>query len=71
VLLTAEKGSGRILGCQLLAPRAADVIHEAVLAVRCGLSVFDLAETVHVYPTISDGLRLAALDNVSRQISGT
>jgi len=70
VLLTAEKGSGRILGCQLLAPRAADVIHEAVLAVRCGLSVFDLAETVHVYPTISDGLRLAALDNVRRQESG-
>ncbi len=70
VLLTAEKGSGRILGCQLLAPRAADVIHEAALAVRCGLSVFDLAEMVHVYPTISDGLRLAAQDNVSRQESG-
>ncbi len=70
ILLTAEKGSGRILGCQILAPRAADVIHEAVLAVRCGLSVYDLAETVHVYPTISDGLRMAALDNVSRQASG-
>jgi len=70
VLLTAEKGSGRILGCQLLAPRAADVIHEAVLAVRCGLSVYDLAETVHVYPTISDGLRLAAQDNVRKQESG-
>ncbi|WP_432823367.1 dihydrolipoyl dehydrogenase family protein [Trichloromonas sp.] len=70
VLLIAEKGTGRILGCQLLAPRAADVIHEAVLAVRCGLSVYDLAETVHVYPTISDGLRLAAQDNVRRQGSG-
>lgn len=67
VLLVAEKGSGRILGCQLLAPRAADVIHEAVLAVRWGLTVFDLAETVHVYPTISDGLRLAALENVRLQ----
>jgi mercuric reductase len=70
VLLTAEKGSGRILSCQILAPRAADVIHEAVLAVRCGLSVFDLAETVHVYPTVSDGLRLAARDNVRRQECG-
>ena len=70
ILLIAEKDSGRILGCQILAPRAADVIHEAALAVRCGLSVFDLAEMVHVYPTISDGLRLAALDNVRRRESG-
>ncbi len=67
LLLVAEKGSGRVLGTQLLAPRAADVIHEATLAVRCGLSVFDLAETVHVYPTISDGLRLAAQENVRQQ----
>ena len=70
ILLIAEKDSGRILGCQILAPRAADIIHEAALAVRCGLSVFDLAEMVHVYPTISDGLRLAALDNVRRRESG-
>jgi mercuric reductase len=67
ILLTAERGSGRVLGVQLLVPRAADVIHAATLAVRFGLSVFDLAETVHVYPTISDGLRLAALENVRQQ----
>jgi mercuric reductase len=66
-LLTAERGSGRVLGVQLLAPRAADIIHEATLAVRFGLSVYDLAETVHAYPTISDGLRLAALENVQEQ----
>jgi mercuric reductase len=45
----------------MLAPRAADIIHEAVLAVRFGLTVYDLATTLHVYPTLSDGLRLAAL----------
>jgi mercuric reductase len=58
VLLNAEKGSGKILGCQLLAPRAADVIHEAALAVRCGLSVFDLAETG---ACLSDHQRRSAL----------
>ncbi len=67
ILLCAEKGSGRLLGVQLLTPRAADIIHEATLAVRFGLSVFDLAETIHAYPTISDGLRLAALENVRQQ----
>jgi mercuric reductase len=71
ILLWAEKGSGRILGVQALAPRAADIIHEAALAVRFGLSVQDLAGTVHVYPSISDGLRLAALENIHRQRSET
>jgi mercuric reductase len=62
ILLTAERSSGRILGTQLLAPRAADIIHEATLAVRLGLTVEDIGGTIHVYPTISDGLRLAALE---------
>jgi mercuric reductase len=67
VLLTAETGSGKLLGVQLLCPRAADIIHEATLAVRSGLSVVDLATMVHVYPSISDGLRLAALKNAQEQ----
>ncbi|NCO51176.1 MAG: hypothetical protein GW875_03660, partial [Deltaproteobacteria bacterium] len=67
VLLCAEKGSGKVLGVQMLAPRAADIIHEATLAIRFGLSVVDLASTVHVYPSISDGLRMAAQDNARLQ----
>ncbi|MCF6179622.1 MAG: NAD(P)/FAD-dependent oxidoreductase, partial [Geopsychrobacter sp.] len=67
VLLCAEKGTGRLLGVQMLTPRAADIIHEATLAIRFNLSVVDLATTVHVYPSISDGLRLAAQDNARLQ----
>ncbi|WP_020674565.1 dihydrolipoyl dehydrogenase family protein [Geopsychrobacter electrodiphilus] len=67
VLLCAEKGTGRVLGVQMLVPRAADIIHEATLAIRFNLSVVDLATTVHVYPSISDGLRLAAQDNARLQ----
>ncbi|MFO7982558.1 MAG: NAD(P)/FAD-dependent oxidoreductase [Desulfuromonadales bacterium] len=67
IVLCAEEGTGRVLGLQMLAPRAADIIHEATLAVRFGLTVHDLAETIHVYPTISDGLRLAARQNALLQ----
>jgi mercuric reductase len=67
ILLTAEKVSGKVLGVQMLCPRAADIIHEATLAVRFGLSVVDLSTTVHVYPSISDGLRLAARENAILQ----
>jgi mercuric reductase len=69
ILLCAEAGSGRLLGVELLAPRAADIIHEATVALRC-LTVHELAQTIHVYPTISDGLRLAALENVRQRQSG-
>ena len=62
VLLCCESPSGRVLGCQILAPRAADIIHEVTLAVRFGLTVSDLTTTVHVYPSISDGVRMAARD---------
>jgi mercuric reductase len=67
ILLCAEKGSGKVLGVQLLAPRAADIIHEATLAVRFGLTIHDLITTVHIYPSISDGLRLAARENCKLQ----
>lgn len=67
VILCAEKGTGKVLGVQMLAPRAADIIHEATLAVRFGLTVCDLETTVHVYPSISDGLRLAARKNARSQ----
>lgn len=67
ILLVVERGSGRLLGVQMLAPQAAEVIHAAALAVRFGLTVHDLAETIHVYPTISDGLRLAALESIRQQ----
>jgi mercuric reductase len=67
VLLTAEQGSGKVIGVQMLCPRAADIIQEATLAVRFGLTVADLASTVHVYPSISDGLRHAAERNAAEQ----
>lgn len=67
VLLTAEQGSGQVLGVQMLCPRAADIIHEATLAVRFGLTVVDLTTTVHVYPSISDGLRQTARENAVQQ----
>ncbi len=66
ILLAAERDSGRLVGVEILAPGAADIIHETVLAIRFGLTVQDLASTVHAYPTISDGVRLAALASLQQ-----
>ena len=49
-----------ILGVHIVAPMAADLIHEATLAVKFGLTVDDIIDTVHVFPTLSEGTKLAA-----------
>jgi mercuric reductase len=60
IKIVAEKGSGRILGVHLCLHRGADIINEAALAVRFGMTVAQLAETLHVYPSMGEGLRLCA-----------
>lgn len=52
--------NSKILGVHMVAPNAADLIHEAVLAVKFGLTVDDLIDTTHVFPTMSEGLKLVA-----------
>ena len=52
--------NSKILGVHMVAPHAADLIHEAVLAVKFGLPIDDIIDTVHVFPTLSEGIKLAA-----------
>ncbi len=61
IKLVAENGSLRLLGAQILAPEGADSIQTAVLAIKHGLTVTDLAETLFPYLTTVEGLKLAAL----------
>lgn len=61
IKLVAEEETGRLLGAHVLAAEAGEVIQEATLAIRFGLTVQDLAETFHPYLTMAEGLKLAAL----------
>jgi mercuric reductase len=61
IKLVAEAGSGRLLGAHILAPEGADSIQTAVLAIKHGLTVSDLADTLFPYLTTVEGLKLAAL----------
>lgn len=60
VKIVAEAGTGRILGVHLCLHRGADIINEAALAIRCRMTVAELADTLHVYPSMGEGLRLCA-----------
>ncbi|MEJ7013784.1 bifunctional organomercurial lyase/mercury(II) reductase MerBA [Sinorhizobium meliloti] len=61
IKLIADAGGGRLLGAHILAPEGADSIQTATLAIRQGLTVSDLAETIFPYLTTVEGLKLAAL----------
>ncbi len=60
IKLVAERKTGRLVGAHMLAPEAGDSIQTAALAIKQGLTVQDLAETVFPYLTTVEGLRLAA-----------
>lgn len=58
--LVAETGSGRLLGAQILADGAGEVVQAAALAIRRRLTVHDLADQLFPYLTMVEGLKLAA-----------
>jgi mercuric reductase len=60
IKMVIHPGNSKVLGVHMVAPNAADLIHEAVLAVKFGLTVDDIIDTVHVFPTLSEGIKLAA-----------
>jgi len=62
VQMVAEKGTGRILGCQIVGPFAVETIHEVAVAMRHDVGVRQLAETVHAHPTVSEVIRMACAD---------
>jgi len=48
-----------IVGVHMVGPRAADIIMEATLAVTFGLTVDDIIDTVHPFPTFSEAFKQA------------
>ena len=56
----ATKPLGRILGVSILGPHAGDLIAEWALAMKSGLSLRNVADTIHPYPTYGLANRRAA-----------
>ena len=60
--MIAESANSRILGVHIVGAHAADLIHEAALAMQVGATVAQMAETIHAHPTLSEGMMEAAED---------
>jgi len=52
----ADKESGKVIGFSIVSPSATDMIMEGVLAVKYGLTIEQLADSIHPHPTLTETL---------------
>ena len=52
----------KFLGVHIVGAHAADLVHEAAMAMQVGATVTQMAEMIHAHPTLSEGLMEAAED---------
>lgn len=63
--------TGRVLGTTVVAPRAGEMIQEWIIAIDNGLSLGDLLQSIHVYPTYSTAnQQLAARVRLDQLLGG-
>jgi mercuric reductase len=60
IKLVADAGGRRLLGAQILAPEAGEIIQIAVLAIRHGMTVEALGNEMFPYLVMAEGLKLCA-----------
>ena len=60
VKIVVEQGSDKILGAQIIGPRATELINEIALAMRQGDGAATLADALHAHPTFAEVLPGAA-----------
>ena len=64
--IVTDADTGEILGAQLMAPRATDMIAEIAAVMRAEGTIEELSDTIHPHPTVSEIIMEAAHD-VHRQ----
>jgi dihydrolipoamide dehydrogenase len=68
VKLVASAEDGRVLGGTVVGPSATDLIAEIGLAVQSGLTVEEVAHTMHAHPTLAEAIGEAAMDAMGQGI---
>lgn len=59
--LVASSADGRILGCDVCGPHAAEMVQEVAAVMNLDGTVETLADTIHIHPTLSEILHDAAM----------
>ena len=56
VKMISDQQTGKIIGVHIIGPHATDLVAEAALAMKLGATAKDMAETIHLHPSLSEGL---------------
>ena len=62
VKVLADPETDKILGVHIIGDRATDLIHEAAVAMKYGLTTHELAEVIHSHPTMAESIMEAMED---------
>lgn len=71
VRVVAIKESRVLIGAQIVGPDASELIAELGFAIERGATLDDVAETIHVHPTLTEAVMEAAENAVGRAIHTT
>jgi len=71
IKLLRKKGGDQLLGASILAPEGSELLMEVALAMQYKIPVHELAEMLHPYLTMGEGIKLAAqtFDKDVKQLS--
>jgi dihydrolipoamide dehydrogenase len=68
VRLVGDGETGRLVGAQMVAPEASELIAEAGLAIELGATIDEIADTIHTHPTLSEATMEAAENAMEQAI---
>lgn len=60
VKLVTNAQTGELLGANVVGEQGAEIVHELVLAARLGATATDIADPVHIHPTLPETVNSAA-----------
>ncbi|WP_066833853.1 mercury(II) reductase [Rufibacter ruber] len=61
IKLVRSTETDRFIGARIVAPEGGELISQITLAMRCGMTVEEVATTLYPYLTLSEGIKLAAI----------
>ena len=60
IRMVIDPETKRVIGVHIIGPMAADIITTAVYAIENNMTIYDIRDTVHVFPTLSEMIKKAA-----------
>ena len=70
VKMLASPDDGKILGAAIVGAEASDLIHEMIVAMHFGATVYDFVKIPHLHPTLAEILTYPAEDIIAQRDVG-